>query len=100
MERATVAGMIDHTLLRPEATAAEVGELCAEASELGVAAVCVSPSQLPLEAVLAPGVAVAAVVGFPNGAHHSIVKAYEAELAVDGGATELDMVVDLGHLRA
>lgn len=92
--------MIDHTLLRPEATAGEIVALCQEATELQVAAVCVSPSQLPLLAGLGDGIAIAAVVGFPSGAHQPAVKAHEAEVAVDAGATELDMVINLGLASA
>ncbi len=99
MDRSTLAGMIDHTLLRPEATVEDVEALCAEATELQVAAVCVSPSRLPLPVRLGPGIGVAAVIGFPSGAHPSAVKAREAQLAVGAGATELDMVVDLGALK-
>ena len=94
----TVARMIDHTLLRPEATTAEVVALCEEASLLRVGAVCVSPSRLPLPVgVLAPGVKVVAVVGFPSGAHKPGVKAAEAATAVASGARELDVVMDLGR---
>ena len=100
MDRATLAGLIDHTLLRPEATDADVAALCAEATELGVAAVCVSPARLPLSSPPGPGIAVAAVIAFPSGAHASGVKAVEAARAVEAGATELDMVVDLGLVRA
>lgn len=99
MDRATLAARIDHTLLRPEATGDEVAALCAEAVELGVAAVCVSSSRLPLPA-LPPAIAVAAVVGFPSGAHPTAVKAAEAQAAVAAGAAELDMVVDLGLVKA
>ncbi|MBD0324494.1 MAG: deoxyribose-phosphate aldolase [Aldersonia sp.] len=91
--RADVAAMIDHTLLKPEATPADVTRLVEEARELGVLAVCVSPSMLP---VRAPGLVVAAVAGFPSGKHHSLVKASEARLAVQQGATEIDMVIDVG----
>jgi deoxyribose-phosphate aldolase len=100
MDRATLAGMIDHTLLRPETTDDDVAALCAEAKELGVAAVCVSPSLLPLRSPPGAGIAVAAVVGFPSGAHAPGVKAVEAARAVEAGATELDMVLDLGLVRA
>jgi deoxyribose-phosphate aldolase len=99
MDRATLAACIDHTLLRPEATADEVAALCAEAVELGVAAVCVSPSLLPVPD-LAGRVAVAAVIGFPSGAHQPTVKAHEAEVAVEAGATELDVVINLGLVKA
>jgi deoxyribose-phosphate aldolase len=100
MERATLARMIDHTLLRPEATPVEVLHLCSEATELGVAAVCVSPSQLPLPRGLGPAIGTAAVIGFPSGAHQPWIKAHEAAAAVEAGATELDMVVNLGLVRA
>jgi deoxyribose-phosphate aldolase len=100
MDRPTLAAMLDHTLLRPEATAAEVVALCQEATDLGVAAVCVSPSQLPITEGLGVGIEVATVIGFPSGAHQPAVKAHEAEVAIDAGATELDMVVNLGLVRA
>lgn len=101
MDRATLAALIDHTLLRPEATAEEVAALCAEATELGVAAVCVSPSRLPLPpGALGEGIRVAAVVGFPSGAHTPSVVAAEAEGAVAAGADEIDMVLDLGLAKA
>jgi deoxyribose-phosphate aldolase len=99
--RAQVARMIDHTLLRPEATASDVAALCSEAGELGVFSVCVSPSRLPLApGLLAPGVALAVVCGFPSGAHHATVKAAEAAASVEQGAGEIDMVIDLGRARA
>ena len=85
--------MIDHTLLAPEATSADVTAAVAEARELGVYAVCVSPSVLPIQA---PGLVVATVAGFPSGKHHSLVKGAEARLAVDQGAAEVDMVIDIG----
>ncbi len=101
LDRAHVARMIDHTLLRPEATVADVARLCAEAVELGVAAVCVSPSMLPLAAgSLTAGVGVCTVIGFPSGAHRSSVKVAEAAQAVADGATEIDMVIDLGWAAA
>lgn len=100
MDRPTLAAMIDHTLLRPEATAAEVVALCQEATDLGVAAVCVSPSMLPITEGLGVGIDVATVIGFPSGAHQPAVKAHEAEVAVDAGADELDMVVNLGLVKA
>ncbi|MFD4292237.1 deoxyribose-phosphate aldolase [Rhodococcus sp. NPDC058532] len=85
--------MVDHTLLKPEATAVDVASLVAEAGELGAYAVCVSPSMLP---VRADGPKVAVVVGFPSGKHHSLVKGAEARLAVEQGADEVDMVIDIG----
>ena len=95
--KADLARMIDHTLLAPEATDDDVTRLAQEASRLGVGAICVSPSRLPIApGVLAPGIAVAAVTGFPSGAHSAAVKAAEAAAAVAAGASEIDMVIDLG----
>ena len=96
MERARLAAMIDHTLLRPEATADEVVALCEEATDLGVAAVCVSPSHLPITEGLGVGIDICTVIGFPSGAHQPTVKAHEAEVAIDAGATEIDMVMNIG----
>lgn len=99
--RHELAAMIDHTLLAPEATAADVAKLCAEARELHVAAVCVSPSMLPLaNGSLDPDIAVAAVCGFPSGAHTAAVKAAEAAGSVAAGASEIDMVMNLGLAKA
>src|SRR6187402_1929049 len=97
MDRAELAAMIDHTLLRPEATDADIVALVAEATAL-----CVSPSRLPLppDATLGPGIAVAAVCGFPSGAHRPALKAAEAAAAVDAGASEIDVVIDLGLAAA
>jgi deoxyribose-phosphate aldolase len=93
--------MVDHTLLKPEATDDDVAALCATAGRLRVAAVCVSPSRLPLPAgALAPGIAVCTVAGFPSGAHRPGVKAAEAAHAVRDGASEVDMVLDLGLVKA
>ncbi|MFP5321784.1 MAG: deoxyribose-phosphate aldolase [Acidimicrobiia bacterium] len=98
VDRAAVARMIDHTLLAPEATPDRVRVLCEEAIELGVGAVCVSPHlvAMAVDAVAGHDIAVAAVVGFPSGAHRADVKAAEARAAVDDGATELDLVIPLG----
>jgi deoxyribose-phosphate aldolase len=97
VDRQTLASYLDHTLLKPEATAADVAALCAEANELRVAAVCVSPSRLPLPVdLLDDGIGLAVVCGFPSGAHRPDVKADEAARAVDDGATEVDVVIDLG----
>ena len=95
--RAALARMIDHTLLAPEATDDDVARLAREAARLGAGAICISPSRLPLApGVLAPGIALAAVTGFPSGAHPVAVKAAEAAAVVVAGATEVDMVIDLG----
>lgn len=95
--RAVLARMIDHTLLAPEATDDDVTALAREAARLGAGAICVSPSRLPLApGTLGPGIALAAVTGFPSGAHPVAVKAAEAAASVAAGATEVDMVIDLG----
>lgn len=91
--RAQVAAMIDHTLLSPDASREDVQACLDEARELGVKAVCVSPAMLP---VRADELVVATVAGFPSGKHHSLVKAMEGRLAVDQGAREVDMVIDVG----
>lgn len=104
--RAQLAALVDHTLLKPEATRADVAGLVAEAADLGVYAVCVSPSMVPAAlaavAALADGAAmpVAAVAGFPSGKHLSEVKAHEAARAVACGAAEVDMVIDVGAALA
>jgi len=98
---AALAACIDHTLLRPEATPTEVESVCEEGAALGVAAVCVSPTMVPLVASFpVRAFAVCAVIGFPSGAHVSGVKAAEANWAEMEGATELDMVIDLGRAKS
>lgn len=94
--RTRVAGMVDHTLLAPEASDADARALVAEARDLGVLAVCVSPSMLPMRSVDFGDLVLATVVGFPSGKHHSLVKGAEARLAVEQGAAEIDMVIDIG----
>jgi hypothetical protein len=93
-----VAAIIDHTLLKPEATPADVAALIAEAAELGTYSVCVSPSMLPIS--VPDGLKVAAVCGFPSGKHTSSIKAAEAAGAVADGADEIDMVIDVGAAKA
>lgn len=96
-ERAAVAALVDHTLLKPEATESDVVQLMAEAAELGVFAVCVSPSMVGIAESFRTGEQqIATVVGFPSGKHVSAVKAEEARLAVAAGAEEVDMVIDVG----
>jgi deoxyribose-phosphate aldolase len=92
--RAQVAALVDHTLLKPEATAADVAAVAAEAAALGVYAVCVSPSMVAH--ATSAGVRVAAVAGFPSGKHLPEIKAAEATLAMASGASEIDMVIDIG----
>ena len=97
-----IAGMIDHTLLKPEATKDQVAFLCAEAAKYRFASVCVNPFWVPFCAQLLKGhpVKVCTVIGFPLGANQSEVKATEAALAVAQGATEVDMVINVGALKS
>ena len=98
MNRADLALLVDHTLLKPEATVADVIALCEEANELGTFSVCVSPTfVLTALANTSPAVAVATVCGFPSGKHESSVKATEAALSVAQGVDEVDMVIDVGR---
>lgn len=96
IDDAALAQMIDHTLLKPEATRADVDALAREAEQLGTYSICVSPSMLPVET----GVKVATVCGFPSGQHASSIKAAEAADSVSKGADEVDMVVNIGLVRA
>jgi deoxyribose-phosphate aldolase len=99
LSRRQLAAFVDHTLLKPEGTDADVVALVKDAADLGVYAVCVSPSMVPV-AVAAGGVRVATVAGFPSGKHMSAVKAQEAARAVSSGASEVDMVIDVGAALA
>ncbi len=96
-----LARYIDHTLLKPEATAAQVAQLCAEARTHQFAAVCINPVHVLQAASLlqGTGVAVCTVVGFPLGASLPEAKAFEARRALEQGATEIDMVINLGALK-
>ena len=102
MDRHAVAQMLDHTLLKPEATPEQVVALCLEAVELQVFAVCVSPSMVGVAhtALVGTTVRTASVVGFPSGAHPAAAVAAEAALAVAAGADEIDMVINLGFAKS
>jgi len=97
-----LAGMIDHTLLKPDATPDQIAQLCFEARKHGFASVCINPSWVPLCAQLLQGsqVKVCTVIGFPLGATAPEVKTFETRNAIDQGATEIDMVVNIGALKA
>ncbi len=95
---AQLVGMVDHTLLSPTATPADVAALAAEAAALGTYSICISPAMLPLG--FAAGVKVATVCGFPSGKHAGSIKAAEAAQSVADGADEVDMVIDLGLVKA
>jgi len=96
---AELAGRVDHTLLSPTATAADVAALAAEAVSLGTYSICVSPAMLPVTSDLG-AVKLAVVCGFPSGKHTPATKAAEAAESVALGADEVDMVIDLGLLKA
>ena len=96
---AELARYVDHTLLSPTATDADVAALAAEAVQLDTWSICVSPSMLPLTVTLG-SVKVATVCGFPSGKHTATTKAAEAAESVAQGADEVDMVIDLGLLKA
>ncbi len=96
------AGLVDHTLLKPEASDEDIRRLCAEAAEYRFASVCVNPSWVRAAAcnLRGTGVPVCTVVGFPLGATLPDVKAYEARRAIQDGAQEVDMVINIGALKS
>lgn len=92
---------IDHTLLKPEATKEQITKLCQEARQYDFASVCVNTCYVPLAKQLLAGsdVKVCCVVGFPLGAMDTVSKAFEAKTAVENGAQEVDMVINIGVLK-
>lgn len=96
-----LAGYIDHTLLKPEATGRDIVKLCKEAVEYSFYAICINPSYVntAVKELQGSPVKVCAVVGFPLGVTSTTVKAFEAVEAVDGGAEEIDMVIHVGALK-
>jgi deoxyribose-phosphate aldolase len=97
-----VAAMIDHTLLKPDATRQHIEELCREAAQFKFATVCVNPAWVATAARLlsGSGVGVCSVVGFPLGATTADVKSYETRRAIFDGAREIDMVINVGALKS
>jgi deoxyribose-phosphate aldolase len=97
-----VSGMIDHTLLKPDASRADIEKLCREAAEFRFATVCVNPAWVALAAarLRGSGVGVCSVVGFPLGATTPDVKHYETRRAIYDGASEIDMVINIGALKS
>ena len=97
-----LARLIDHTALKPETTEETIRQLCRDAAQYCFASVCVNPCYVPLvaEALAGSPIAVCTVIGFPLGASQTAVKAAEAELAVRDGATEVDMVLNVGKLKS
>jgi deoxyribose-phosphate aldolase len=98
----SVSAMIDHTLLKPDATRADIEKLCREAAEFHFATVCVNPAWVATAAALlrGTGVGVCSVVGFPLGATTADAKNYETRRAIFDGATEIDMVINIGALKS
>ena len=96
------ASLIDHTLLKPEASESDIRTLCREAAEFGFASVCVNPAWVKKagEFLRGSGVPVCTVIGFPLGANVTDVKAYEARRAIFDGAREVDMVINVGALKS
>ncbi len=97
-----VPAWIDHTLLKPQATAEDITRLCHEAGEYGFASVCVNPTWVPLAANILEGEAtkVCTVIGFPLGATLPTVKTFETLAALQAGADEVDMVLNIGALKS
>jgi deoxyribose-phosphate aldolase len=97
-----VSGMIDHTLLKPDATRQDIEKLCREAAEFHFATVCVNPVWVATAAALlrGSGVGVCSVVGFPLGAATADVKHFETRRAIFDGASEIDMVINIGALKS
>jgi deoxyribose-phosphate aldolase len=97
-----IAGMIDHTLLRPDATLSEIERLCHEASRFGFASVCVNACHVALcrELLEGTGITVCATIGFPLGATSTVAKACEAEQSIRDGAGELEMVMNIGLFKS
>lgn len=95
-----IAKMLDHSLLQPQLTAEAVRSGCELARKYDTATVCVKPCDLPIAAEVLKGsdVRLSTVIGFPHGAHRTDVKVFEAERAMDDGAVELDMVLNVGRL--
>lgn len=100
-ENLEIAGKIDHTLLKPEATREEISQLCFEARKYNFASVCINPTHVKLCKSLLRGsaVKVCTVIGFPLGATTPEVKAFETRQAIENGAEEVDMVINIGGLK-
>ncbi|MCC6138406.1 MAG: deoxyribose-phosphate aldolase [Bdellovibrionaceae bacterium] len=101
MSQSTFASFFDHTILKPDAVATDIHKLCAEALEHKFFSVCVNPTWIPLcvEQLKESSVAVCTVVGFPLGANNQATKVFETEQALKAGATEIDMVINVGALK-
>jgi len=96
-----IAGLIDHTILKPDASKSEIERVCREALEYGFASVCVNGCNVEYACRMLRGssIKIASVVGFPLGAMHASAKAFEARTAVESGAGEIDMVMNIGAFK-
>lgn len=102
LTRSGLAAYIDHTLLKPDASRAQIEAVCAEAKQYRFASVCVNPCWIPVvaEELKGTGIAPCCVIGFPLGASFSSIKAEEARTAVSAGAKEIDMVINIGAVKS
>lgn len=102
MKKINIEKLIDHTMLKADATAGDIKKLCAQAKEYGFRTVCINPCYVKLAAKELIGCysEVCTVIGFPLGASESEVKAFEAKKAVEDGAKEVDMVINIGAAKA
>jgi len=100
MDKKTLAGKLDHTLLKAAATPAQIEALCKEAVDIGAASVCINPANIVLAKSLLKGsdVKVCTVIGFPLGANTAETKAFETKDAISKGADEVDMMINIGAL--
>lgn len=101
MDKKQLAKMIDHTILKPDATKEEIIKICEEAKKYNFASVCINPSRIKLAKDILAGseVNICTVIGFPLGATSTESKRFEAEQAIKDGATEVDMVINIGRLK-
>ena len=100
MDIKKILSIVDHTLLAPSATENEIKALCDDAIRYGTASVCIPPSYVKFASDYLGGkLAVCTVIGFPNGYNSTEVKCFETENAIKNGADEIDMVINIGHLK-
>ena len=100
MDTAAILSHVDHTLLKPEATWDQIKTLCDEAMEFGCATVCIPPAYVKEAAEYVQGnLKICTVIGFPNGYNTMAAKLFETKDAVENGASEIDMVVNIGHVK-
>ncbi|EJW99797.1 deoxyribose-phosphate aldolase, partial [gut metagenome] len=100
MNKSKIMAMVDHTLLKPEATWGDIQKICDEAMENHTASICINPCYVKQAAEYMKGaVPVCTVIGFPLGATDTATKVFEARTAIENGASEIDMVINIGRLK-